>query len=376
VPEWVVYVRAPDLTLAAQIDDYQKLDMVLRFNDLETWLLDVDATTAPAPSLMLDHAGLVVTCDGTVVFSGPVTRRERDFDGDHNRLRVSGFGDLAGLAGLLASPQPATSAPPYNSQGYDVRTGVCSTILRQYVNVNAGPGALGARQVPGLTLAADPALGTTITGRARWQPLLELLQDLAVAGGGLGFRVLQVGAGVQFGVYAVTDRTTSVIFTADLGNLEAFAWSEEAPAANYVFVGGGGEDVLRTIYESQDSASVARWGRIESFRDRRDTTVAAELAQAAIDELQQSAGPTSMAMTPIDLPQMAYPANYSLGDKVTAVMDGVAIQQVIREVHITLSPESGALVVPTIGTPGRQDLLGIFDRLRTAEARLVTLERR
>lgn len=375
MPDWTVYARAPDMTLAGQVDDYQKLEMVTRFNDVGTWLLDVDASTSPAPFLMLDGAGLVVTADGTVVFSGPVTRRERDFAGDHNRLRVSGFDDSVQLTRRLASPQPTTAAPPYNSQGYDVRTGTCSTILGQYVNVNAGPGALGARQIPGLTLAADPGLGTSITGRARWQPLPELLQGLALAGGGLGYRVLQVGTGIQFSVYAVVDRTASVIFSTDLGNLEAFAWSEEAPDTNYVYVGGGGEDTARTIYEGQDSASIGRWGRIESFRDRRDTSVAAELAQAAVDELQKSAGQTSMAITPIDLPQMAYLANYGLGDKVTAVMDGVPVQQVVREVKVTLA-ENGVRVVPTIGTPGRQDLLGIFDRLRAAESRLVTLERR
>lgn len=375
MPDWTVYVRAPDMTLAGQVDDYQKLEMVQRFNDVGTWLLDVDAGIRQAPFLMLNGAGLVVTADGTVVFSGPVKRRERDFAGDHNRLRVSGLDDSEVLTRRLASPQPATAAPPYNSQGYDVRTGTCSTILGQYVNVNAGPGAIGPRAIPGLTLAADPGLGTSITGRARWQPLPELLQGLALAGGGLGYRVLQVGTGIQFSVYAVVDRTTSVIFSTDLGNLEAFAWSEEAPDTNYVYVGGGGEDTARTVYEGQDSASIGRWGRIESFRDRRDTTVAAELAQAAIDELQKSAGQTSMAITPIDLPQMAYLTHYGLGDKVTAVMDGVPVQQVIREVKVTLD-ENGAFVVPTIGTPGRQDLLGIFDRLREAEARLVTLERR
>jgi hypothetical protein len=376
VSDWVVYARDATLARVAQVDHYQALQAILRFNDVDTWALDLDATVGGADALTQDGAGIVVTRDGTVILSGLVTRRERDFDGDLNRLKLAGVGDAVWLSRRLAHPQPTTAAPPYNVQGYDVRTGVASTILRQYVDFNAGPSALGARAVAGLTLAADPVLGVSITGRARWQSLLELLQLLASAGGSLGFRLQQSGAGISFSVYAPADHTASVIFSTDLGNLAAFDWSEAAPSGNYVYVGGGGEDTARTIYEGLDSASIARWGRVETFRDRRDTTVAAELAQAATDELGQQAGTVSLEMTPIDLTQMAYVTSYTLGDKVTVMMDGVAIQQIIREVSITLTPEDGAVVVPTIGTPGRQETLGIFDRLRDAESRLTLLERR
>jgi hypothetical protein len=376
VSDWVVYARDATLTAVAQIADYQRLAAVLRFNDVDSWVLDMDAQAPGASSLMRDGAGIVAVLGSTVVLSGPVTGRERVFDDKQNRLKVTGAGDAVWLTRHEAHPQPATPAPPYNVQGYDVRTGVASTILRQYVDVNVGPSALATRAVPGLTLAADPVLGTSVTGRARWQPLLELLQLLAIAGGSLGFRLQQSGAGISFSVYAPTDRTASVIFSTDLRNLAAFAWSEQAPEANYVYVGGGGEDTARTIYEGLDSASIARWGRVETFRDRRDTTVAAELAQAATDELSQAAGPVSLEMTPIDLSQMSYLTHYTLGDKVTVVMDGVAVQQLIREVSIALTPDDGAVVVPTIGTPGRQEILGLFDRLRDAESRLTQLERR
>jgi hypothetical protein len=375
VPDWTVYVRSPDLTTGAQVDDFQSLELVDRFNDVESWSLDIGAGSAAAAGLMRDGAGIVVTLGGTVVLSGPVTRRERSWADAANRLLVSGRGDTVWLARRLAHPQPTTAAPPYSTQAYDVRTGTCSTVLRQYVDFNAAGSALAVRQVPGLTLAADPGLGTSITGRARWQSLLQLLQELALAGGALGFQVNQVGSGIQFSVFQPTDRTASVVFSPDLANLSAFDWSEEAPASNYIVVGGSGTDVSRAIYESQDAVAVARWGRVEAFRDRRDTNVTTELAQAASDQLQQDAGPTSLAMTPIDLRQMAYLTHYFLGDQVTVVMDGQPVRQLIREVHVKLTPEAGAVVTPTIGTPGRQDLLGFFDRLRAAERRLTNLEK-
>jgi hypothetical protein len=372
---WTVFARSGALQTVAQVDDYQQLDLVGRFNDVGTWALDMDVKAGGSTLLQQDGAGIVVVRDGVTVFSGPVAKRERNWANDKDRLKVSGVDDGVWLARRLAHPQPTTAAPQYTLQTDDVRTGQCSTILRQYVDFNLGPSALSNRQVAGLTLAADPALGSTITGRARWQVLLTMLQELALAGGALGFQLQQVGAGLVFSVYAPIDRTASVIFSPDLGNLAAFDWSEEAPRANYVVVGGGGVGTARTVYEGSDSASIARWGRAESFRDQRQTVVVSELTQAATDELAGSAGPMGLTITPIDLPQMTYLTHYALGDKVSVIKDGVKVADVIREVKISLTPQGVARIIPTIGTPGRQDLIGFFNRVRALVTRVVNLEK-
>jgi hypothetical protein len=378
---WTLYARDATLTRQAQIDDYQFCDFVPRFNDVGTGVLDMDSRVKGASILQQDGAGVVITRDQTVVFSGPVVFRERDFGGDpdRNRLKLKFVDDTVHLLRRLAHPQPTTSAPPYNSQGYDVRTGTCSTILRQYVDFNLGPSALGARQVQGLTLATDPGLGTSVTGRARWDPLLPFLQSLALAGGSLGFNILQSGSGIVFNIYQPMDRSTSVIFNPDLANLAAYDWSEEAPKSNYVYCGGGGTDVSRVIQEGSDSASIARWGRVEQFRDRRDTSVAAELTQTIAIELLNNQGAIGFAITPVDLPGMTYLTHYNLGDKVTVINDGVPVSNIIREVHITLGNTGGtgggARIVPMVGTPGRFDLLKLFDAIRRLQNRVVTLER-
>ena len=374
--DWTIYARDATLARKGQVDDFQSFTAQLNFNDVSTWLLDMPIIAKGADILQQDGAGIVLTLGGVVKLSGPVTRRERVWSDTRDRLRISGYDDTLWLKRRLVHPQPTTSAPPYNAQAYDTRTGQCSAILRQYVDFNAGPSALTVRQVSGLTLAADPALGTTMTGQGRWQNLLTMLQELALAGGGLGFRVQQSGTGIQFSVYGPANRSATVIFSRDLGNLAAFNWSEDQPAGNYVFVAGGGEGTARTIYEAQDTASVARWGRVEVFRDRRDTTDTTQLAQSASDELQTDAGPMGLSMTPIDLPQMMYGSHYELGDKVTVVKDGAAIQDLIRQVNVRLTPEDQGLVVPTVGTPGRPALLTLFDVLRDVQSRLVNLERR
>jgi hypothetical protein len=384
---WTVYARDASLTRQAQLDDYQFLDMVVRFNDVGTWTLDMDANARGASILEQDGSGIVVTRTdpntgaAAVVMSGPVTFRERDVGGDpdRNRLKLKGEDDNTYLNRFLAHPQPSTAAPPYNSQGWDVRTGVCSTILRQYVDVNIGGSALAVRQVPGLSLAADPGIGISITGRARWQSLLTFLQDLALAGGDIGFQIQEAGSGIQFSIYQPMDHSTSVVFAPALANLAAYDWSEAAPKQNYVFVGGGGEDVSRVIVESQDAAAIARWGRIESFRDRRDTSVTAELLQQGSTELMQGQAALGFNITPVDLPQMTYLTHYNLGDKVSVLNDGVLVSNIVREVHITLGDAGGtgnsARIVPLIATPQRQDLLAIFDELRKLRRRVANLER-
>lgn len=376
MPDWTIYLRAPDLSRVGVIEDFQGCDVVARFADVGTWALDLDARAPLAQQLTQPGYGVELVRDGTVVLSGDMRYRKRSRDGAKSRIMVSGYDDNVWLARRWAHPQPATTAPPYNAQAYDVRTGQASTIMGEYVDVNAGPGAIVVRRVVGLALAADPTIGTTVTGRARWQPLLQLLQELAVAGGGLGFHLRRSGATREFSVYQPADLTGSVRFSTELGNLASYEYESEAPTANYVAVGGGGEGTARTIREGQDPQSVVDWGRIEDFKDRRDTTVDAELDQEITKSLGETAGTYGLTITPIETDHLRYLVDYDLGDQVTAVLDGEPIRDVIREVRIKLSPDGPQQYRPAIGTPGRAEVLRIFRRLRATDTRLTNLERR
>jgi hypothetical protein len=373
-----VYDR--DLALLGEIDDYQSLEMIVRFNAVGTWVLDLDANTLGAQLLLDPGRRVVVTRDDMPddpIFSGPVTKPRRKRDVASDRREYSGTDDLCWVANTLAKPQPATAIPPYNTQAYDTRTGTCSTILRQYVDVNAGPSATGDRRIPGLTLAPDLVLGTSVTGQARWQNLLELLSELALAGGGLGFKATQVGTDIEFAVYEPEDLTDVITFGWELGNLADLDYSAEAPEANRIVCGGGGEETARIIREGQDPTSIATWGRIEMFRDRRDTTDTAQLDQTITEELEEKAEKISLSATPVDIPQFTYRTHYDLGDRVTvAVDDDTIVSEVIREVQIKLTPDGGEQIRAQIGTPGRQSVLALFDSVRRHNRRLTDLERR
>lgn len=359
-PEWTIYVRDVNGTRVAQLDAFEKATMVLRHNGVGSWSLSAPAS-APATLVTNAGSGLEFVRNGAVIMTGPVVARVRRFDASFDGWDFTGVDDVVWLARRLASPEPDVAVPPYDGQDYDVRTGPASSVIHAYVDANVGTAAVAARRVTGFTVGTDPVVGTTVTGRARWQTVLDLCAALADAGG-IGFRVVDL----TFGAYALVDRSAAVQFSVDLGNLAAFSYASAAPEFNHIVVAGGGAGVARVVVEVSDSTSVSGWGRIESFRDRRDTTDTTEMTQTANGDLAENASKIGLALTPIDTGSVRFGDHYNLGDVVTVIVDGVAIVDTVREVTIELTG-AGESVRPLIGnpeaSPHRPRLFGLAARL-------------
>lgn len=372
---WTLEVRDASLERIHEVTRFSKFSTVLRFNNLSTWELDLPATTAAASALLERGAGIIATRDGETMLSGLVTRRHRVRNKEENRISISGIDDTVWTGRRLAPPVP--DGPPYDTDGHDVRTGPAETVMHEFVDVNAGPGAITARRAPGLTLAPDLGRGSVVTGRARFHVLLELLQSLALAGGDLGFRIVQVDDELQFQVYEPTDLSASVVFSLELGNLSGYEQLAEDPEANYYVGAGAGELVDRIFVERGDPASIVNYGRIEAFRDRRDTADTAEITQTLDEELAQNAERMSLSINPSNTRAVAFMDDYRLGDRVSAVIDGEEIIDVIREVAIDLDSK-GETVTPTIGSPNLEPnaIFRMFKRIGKAESRIGSLERR
>lgn len=375
-PVWTIYVRNSALGREAQCDDYDSLTCIVRFNDVGTWELRLDRRSAAADALTQQGAGIEVRRDDHVLLTGPVTRLKRDRSDRSNLLTVSGVDDNVWLERRLAHPQPASTAPPYSSAADDARTGVGSTVIWQYVNVNLGPGAIAPRRLPTMTMATDPLVGTSVSGRARYDVLLELIQKLAIAAGDMGFRVAQEGTGLVFSVYAPEDKTTSVVFSEGFANLSSFSYESQAPAYTYVYGGGEGEGIAREFVEGQDTTAVANWGRIEKLVDAREQDDGPEVSQQIATALAENSEKLSLEITPVDTTNLSYGVHYQLGDKVSAVIDGVLISDIVREVEVKLSYNAAASLTPVLGTPGRNTLLALFEAVRDLNSRTRNLERR
>jgi hypothetical protein len=400
-----IYIRDSNFRRIGEITDYTKLDLIPRFNAVGTFAIDLPTDSSAAKELIKPKYGIIVKKDGKTIFSGTVNSPKRSFSSSGDTMIFSGKDDNRFLAGRLAYPVPSGDFSLFD---YDVRTGNAETIMKQYVDYNCGLNALSERRI--LTIETDTGLGNRVTGRARYDILLDLLSSLALTGGGLGFRVVQVDDTLQFQVYQPSNKTRSAFFSPLLGNLSSFDYESTAPESNYVLVGGGGEGKARIIKQKGENVSIAKYGRFESFVDQRDTTDTDELTQSMDEELTNKAEQNSFNFTPIDTPQLAFGRDYGLGDKVSIVLTQPnevvtketiysfisfyqtttqditsiqkfqekldVIQDIVREVKISIT-QDGESISPMVGTSDSNNnaILGIFDKMKKLGKRLNKLER-
>lgn len=365
-----VFARGADLRRIGQVEDFTVLEMPLRFNAVSSWALDLDAFGGAA-ALLDQAAGIQVVRDGLTLLSGPMTTRKESAGGGRGRLTYAGVDDTVWLARRLALPVPA--GPPYTAAAYDRRSGAAETVIRAYVDANAGPTATVARRVPGLTLPASLGRGAAVIGNARYDDLIVLCQELALLGG-VGFRVVQVGLGLEVQFYVPADRTRTAVFSFGLGNLAGYEYEQTDPTATYAYVAGQGEGTARTIVEG--GAAGAPY-RAEVFKDQRDTNEQAALEQSRTETLAEGAGTTALAISPIDTQSVRFGRDYGLGDRVSVVLDTGTVQDVVREVKVTLGPD-GETLTPVVGTAGASnpDVPALFDTMKRQATRLLRLERR
>jgi hypothetical protein len=341
-PEFKVEVRDKFLNMVGELDDYQSLDLRLRFNDVSTWQITLRRTNRLAPQLTAPGAGIVVRRVGSeqVVLSGFWTEQSHERSDTANTLTVSGVDDTGWLFRRMAHPAPDEGSPPYTTQPEDTRTGLASTLIQQFVQENAGPTALTPRRVYGLLMGTDPLIGPTLTFSGRWQNLLTLVQQIATAseqgGTPIGFVAQQDDNNIRFFSYTVPDLTGSVRFSHGLNNLASFSYKVTAPTGNYAIVGGEGEGTARTYVEKPDSESIAEWGRIESdLADSRNAVNTTEMEAAADVNLAETASTTSLAIVPMDTPDQQYGVHYTLGCKVTVLFDTIGqAEEVVTAVAV------------------------------------------
>lgn len=367
--EYTIYFVDTDNQRIGQVDDYNRLELNLRFNDVGKFLLELPGGS-PAADWVSWKGGVQIVRNGTQLMSALVRKVQRRLDKNGYELILSGPDENTYLAERVVYPEKNGN---FAAQAYDVKTDKAETVLKYYVSNNAGPDALLARRT--LTIETDGQRGSTITGRGRFQNLLEFLKELALQGTSeLGFRVWRR----QFQVYEPADKRLSVIFSLELGTLTQFESNIEAAKFNYLICGAAGEAASRTFREQGDSDSVVRYGRMESFRDRRDTGDAAEIYQTLNEELARNAERFSVRFTTADTAGMRALEDWMLGDRVTVVVDGQAIQETIREITIKVD-RNGEQIQPTVGTPESISALsgvfgGVYEYVRRAERRINNLE--
>lgn len=377
--EYSLAVRGPDYVEIDSITDWLKMESVFRWTWPHTWSLTVESDSRIAKDLMTPGNGLVMLRDNENWISGPTTmiERVRDEESGERQIIISGLSSDILTEDRLAWP----SVWPFTASEFDVRTGLAENVMKQYVDYNLVSSPDPLRNIAELGIEPDNLYGSTVTGRARLQFLGDLLRDLALAGGDLGFGIVETDIGeLEFQVMQSTDRTTDAVFAADIGNFASFKYGIASGSGNYGINGGEGEGTARTFTRLSDNDDIALWNRrIEFFLDNRDTSDPTEQYQNLLNELATRTSQSSLEYVPIDVTGLTYGEHYFLGDEVKVEFDDIIdpIEDKIREVGFVLD-ENGEVISPRVGSPDAPPLdpvLESFYRLRKLNRRVSVLER-
>lgn len=351
-----VYVRDASLARLGQVDDYTSLTVMARFNAVGAYTLEISADSSKAPLLVEGNGLIIRTAAGDTVMSGPI--RTVDWsrssgDGGSGKLTVGGVDDTSVLAQYTCWPNPTAVIGSQTSSVYKISAAVAETAMRTLVNVNAGPGALASRKNPLITLAPNGGNGPTITREvAQFDNLLTVLADIANSSG-LGIRVVQDGASLEFQVYEPATKPAAR-FSFALGNLTDASYSTTPPTCTRAIVVAGGGTSPR-VCKTYDRADPLFPGLvIEQFVDLTgvDTAsvdLAAQQDQGAEEALTNGAGQGSLAIAPIDIPQLAYGRDYNVGDTVSADVRGAWYTDIVREVTLTSTAADATVAKATVG---------------------------
>lgn len=355
-PPLQVRVRNAALHTIGAVDDYVTISAVPRFNAVGAFTLEINAAS-PQAALMVEGNGLIVSRGATTVVSGPI--RTVDWsrtatDGGAGKLTVAGPSDDTILAEATCWPDPTAVITAQADPVYKIAAVAAGTAMIRLVNLNIGPSGQSVRRITGLTMAADTGLGASVTRQVnQFDNLLTNLQAIATAAG-LGFRVVQIGTGLQFQVYSPTDKSTTARFSFDLGNLTAASYTTTPPTVTRALVVAGGQTTARVCASYAQVDPLFPSLVIEQMIDATsvDTTavdLAAQMLQAGTEALAAGAGQGSLAITPVDIPQLAYGRDYALGDTVAVKVRDTWITDVVRELTLTASATEGTQLKATIG---------------------------
>ena len=385
IQDLVVEVRDGNLTRVGQITerDLVGLETVLRFNQVGGWRITLPSGHPMADALRQPGAGLIVNGPAGVLLSGPTktARSIKTAEDPEGVWEISGTDDSVALGYRIAYPTPDTD--DLAAQGdYDVRSGPAETVMKEYVDANLGESAPSSRQIPGLAVQADLGRGSDVTGRARFETIGSLMDQLALTSG-LGFDVIQQDAGLEFQVFEPTDRSATIRMDIDNNRLTKSEYAYTAPEATRVIVAGQGSGADRTLIERTTDNSLDAedlWSsRIEVFKDQRNTSDSAELAQAG-DEILAEKGITveSVSVTPSDDQSMNFPQDWGLGDRVSVIVGDITVSQIVTEVALVVT-EDGLKIGATVGDPAvaaQGDVEAqVIEKQSDQETRISNLER-
>ena len=355
------------------------LRAIPRFNLKPTAEFGLALSHPALTHLMEAGSRVVIEYNGTSL-SGPIIARS--IQGP----TISGFatfmveGDFRILHETLGWPVPGSAITNQGGAERHVVTGPAETVVKQLFTANAIN-----RLGNAYAVATDQGRGDIITVELRFESLHEKLFP-AVEDAGIGVSIQQVGSQIVLDCYEPS--TYAPILSEESGIVQDWSWTNSAPKATDVVVGGRDEAKLREFRQFSDSAAADLWGfRSEAFTDARDvgselnewygdmktaqgqtppdTAAIAALnasyagirsayesliAKRGAESLADNAEKTGIRMVLSETDSFRYGDSVNVGDKVSMkVGPGLTLTDTLREAELTWTFEDGVKATPSVG---------------------------
>jgi hypothetical protein len=357
-----------------------KWDLEDKFKSVGACSLTTQASSELLTSLKTPNVRVVFIRDNGGIFSGPAECLgyvESSVKDGLGLCDIRWATNLAYLSERVTYPDPARASTDQNTvESWQAMSTNAELVIRSLVNANAGPGARSERVTSKLALGNIANVGTDVTCSTRFEVLLDVIRNMALSGGGLGFEITETPSRqLKFSVYQPRDLSKRVRFSQAWNNLRSASVKPDAPTATAAIVAGQGEGIARTIIECADATS--GWRRIEKFVDQRNTDDATELQQAGQNALKEGAAKLVAEAETIETEQQLYGAELRLGDCVSVeYAPGVQVSEIVRAIRITGSAKDGEVVKLIVGSEGAESDDDVLVAWRESDARIINLERR
>jgi len=217
------------------------------------------------------------------------------------------------------------------------KAGPAESVIKEYITEQK---ARGATSLANVAIEADGAGGNVDTWKRGHRNLLEIVQEIAKAGGGDFDVIPTTPANWEFQWHdgqLGTDRSIGsdrVRFAYDLGNMRQprlkLAHHDEI---NAVLVGGQESGTARERVWRTDAARMisSPWNRREVWRDQRQEDETAGLETAGDETLAEGNPTEDLTFIPVQIPSALLGYHYRRGDLVLAEFMGhTAVKKVVE----------------------------------------------
>lgn len=325
---------------------------VVRNNAVSTFVLDIDGNSDLWADFVGDHDPrgyhVRIQDDGADILSGIILEYDTKSKDRTRTITLSGQCHLFYLDSFITLPSPDRAVDNQTARSHYQDSGPAGTIINTMVNRHRGQGSIAENRTP---LRTDSNLifpGGNATIRSRYENLLEVAQDAALAGNVRFSTAIRDGV-IRFIVDEPTDRHRDIRLKEQNNALTAYELTEAAPTATRALVAGQGEGSNRLV-KLVEEPEPNPWGvDILTFIDRRDTDDEDELVEAGESTLADNVAGASVNLTAADLPGLQYGRDFIVGDKITAQLEGgVPVVDALQRAELNWS-ETGRTVDLHVG---------------------------